>query len=120
MSPQVRPYTFKEHVDSEDSPGIAGPPVPPKDDRKYGMKKRTFSILFGCGIIWILAIALGLGLGLGLGLHKKNDSYDCKRHRYDFIKLTYVQERRCVLSRKAPVLYWRISQRELLLQKGCL
>jgi hypothetical protein len=76
-SPQVRPYTFKEHVDPEDPvsrSGTAPPPVPPKDDRKCGMKKRTFFILLGCVLIWILALALGLGLGLGLGL-KKNNSY---------------------------------------------
>lgn len=52
------------------------PPVPPKDQpRKCGMKKRTFFILLGCVLIWVLALALGLGLGLGLGL-KKDNSYD--------------------------------------------
>jgi hypothetical protein len=38
------------------------------------MKKRTFFILVGCILIWVLALALGLGLGLGLGL-KKDNSY---------------------------------------------
>jgi hypothetical protein len=75
MSPQVRPYTFKEHVD--DSPETAGPPVPPKYDRQSGMKRRTWFILVGCGLFWILALALGLGLGLGLGLHRSKTSYDC-------------------------------------------
>jgi hypothetical protein len=78
MSPQMRPYTFKEHVDQDDSisrPATVGPPVPPKDGRKCGMKKRTFFILVGCGLIWILALSLGLGLGLGLGLKKSDNSY---------------------------------------------
>ncbi|KAH8732188.1 hypothetical protein GQ44DRAFT_766340 [Phaeosphaeriaceae sp. PMI808] len=79
MSPQMRPYTFKEHVDQDDStsrPGTVPPPVPPKDtdDRKCGIKKRNFFILLGCVLIWVLALALGLGLGLGLGLKKKNNS----------------------------------------------
>jgi hypothetical protein len=77
MSPQVRPYTFKEHVDPNDPisrPGTVPPPVPPKDDRKCGMKKRTYFIMVGCILIWVLALALGLGLGLGLGL-KKSNSY---------------------------------------------
>lgn len=74
MSPQLRPYGFKEHVDQYDSPETVPPPVPPKDDRKCGMKRRTFFIVIGCVVIWIIALALGLGLGLGLGL-KKNNSY---------------------------------------------
>lgn len=78
MSPQMRPYTFKEHVDPEDPlsrPEAVPPPVPPKDDpRKCGLRKRTFFILVGCVLIWILALALGLGLGLGLGLKKNNSS----------------------------------------------
>jgi hypothetical protein len=81
MSPQMRPYTFKEHINPEDSisqPGAAPPPVPRKDDRTCGMKKRTFFILVGCGLIWILALALGLGLGLGLGLKKSDNSYVCE------------------------------------------
>jgi hypothetical protein len=39
------------------------------------MRKRTFFILVGCVLIWILALALGLGLGLGLGLKKSDNSY---------------------------------------------
>jgi hypothetical protein len=39
------------------------------------MKKRSFIILLGCVVIWVLALALGLGLGLGLGLKKNNSSY---------------------------------------------
>ncbi|KAF1948069.1 hypothetical protein EJ02DRAFT_461571 [Clathrospora elynae] len=74
MSPQLRPYGFKEHVDPSDGPESYRPPVPPKDDRKCGMKKRTFFILIGCVVIWILALALGLGLGLGLGLKKKSSA----------------------------------------------
>lgn len=78
-SPQVRPYTFKEHVDQDgpiSRPGTVPPPVPPKDEpRRCGMKRRTFLILIGCVLIWVLALALGLGLGLGLGLKKKNNSY---------------------------------------------
>jgi hypothetical protein len=72
----ARPYGFKEHVDHDpmDGPEAVPPPVPKKDDRKCGLKKRTFMILIGCVVIWILAISLGLGLGLGLGL-KKKDSY---------------------------------------------
>ncbi|OAK97926.1 hypothetical protein IQ06DRAFT_296188 [Phaeosphaeriaceae sp. SRC1lsM3a] len=77
-SPQVRPYTFKEHVDHEDPisrPGTVPPPVPPKDEpRRCGMKRRTFLILLGCVLIWVLALALGLGLGLGLGLKKNKNS----------------------------------------------
>ena len=78
MSPQMRPYTFKEHVDPNEPisrPGTVPPPVPPKDNRKCGMKKRTFYILLGCVLIWVLALALGLGLGLGLGLKKSNNVY---------------------------------------------
>jgi hypothetical protein len=36
------------------------------------MKKRTYFIMVGCILIWVLALALGLGLGLGLGLKKSN------------------------------------------------
>lgn len=39
------------------------------------MKKRSFYMLLGCGLLWFLALALGLGLGLGLGLKKNTDSY---------------------------------------------
>jgi len=74
-SPQIRSYTFKEHVDSDDFPTVVPPPVPTKGDRKCGMKKRGFYILLGCGLVWFLALALGLGLGLGLGLKKNTDSY---------------------------------------------
>ena len=65
-SPHIRPYGFKEHVDPYDNHEAAPPPVPPKDDRKCGMKKRTFFILIGVIVIAIIALALGLGLGLGL------------------------------------------------------
>jgi hypothetical protein len=75
-SPQPRPYTFKEHVDTYDQhisrPGSVPPPVPPKDDRKCGLKKRTFWMLMGCVIFWLIALAVGLGAGLGIGLSKKN------------------------------------------------
>lgn len=74
MSSQHRSHGFKEHVDQNEpisQPTTVPPPVPPKDDRKRGMKKRTFFILLGCVVIWIIALALGLGLGLGLGLKKK-------------------------------------------------
>jgi hypothetical protein len=72
-SPHVRPYGFKEHVDQQDEgPESMPPPVPPKDARKHGMKKRTFFIVIGCIVIWVIALALGLGLGLGLGLRKKS------------------------------------------------
>jgi hypothetical protein len=73
---QPRPYTFKEHVDTYDQhisrPGSVPPPVPPKDDRKCGLKKRTFWMLMGCVIFWLIALAVGLGAGLGIGLSKKN------------------------------------------------
>jgi hypothetical protein len=69
-SPQIRPYGFKEHVDPYDGPETVPPPVPPKDDRKCGMKKRSFIILVTCIAICVVALALGLGLGLGLGLKK--------------------------------------------------
>jgi hypothetical protein len=71
MSPQVRPYGFKEHVDHDDPlsrPGTVPPPVPPRDDDRR--KKRKTAIIVGCVLIWVLALALGLGLGLGLGLKK--------------------------------------------------
>ena len=69
-SPNIRPYGFKEHVDSYESyHEPASPPVPPKDDRRCGMKKRTFFILIGLGVLAL--IGLGLGLGLGLGIRKK-------------------------------------------------
>jgi hypothetical protein len=75
----VRPYTFKEHVEPSEPmsrPGTAPPAEAAKNDRKCGVKKRTFYILVGCVLIWVLALALGLGLGLGLGLKKKSsDSY---------------------------------------------
>jgi hypothetical protein len=71
-SPQIRPYGFKEHVEQDDGFDSTPPPVPPKDDRKCGMKKRTFFIIVGCVVIWVLALALGLGLGLGLGLRKNS------------------------------------------------
>jgi hypothetical protein len=112
MSPQVRPYTFKEHVDSDDSPEIVGPPVPPKDEKQRGMKRRTWLILFGCGLFWILALALGLGLGLGLGLHKSKNPYDCNYILLNESKLTVPQQwspRRCILSAKSRVLYWWVS-----------
>lgn len=74
-SPQPKPYTFKEHVDpNEQYPyrsGSVAPPVPPKDDRKCGLKKRTFWMLMGCVIFWLIALAVGLGAGLGIGLKKK-------------------------------------------------
>ncbi|UPX14119.1 uncharacterized protein EKO05_0004610 [Ascochyta rabiei] len=74
-SPQPRPYTFKEHVDTNDQhtsrAGSVPPPVPPKDDRKCGMKKRTFCLLMGCVVFWLIALAVGLGAGLGIGLKKK-------------------------------------------------
>lgn len=70
-SPQIRPYGFKEHVEPYDAPESVPPPPPPKEDRKCGMKKRTFLILVGCIMIAILGVALGLGLGLGLS----DDSY---------------------------------------------
>jgi hypothetical protein len=89
------------------------------------MKKRTFFILFGCVLIWILALALGLGLGLGLGLKKNDDSYVCRLipqpHLLDM--LTCAKERRqgrSVLSPKAGVLHWRFTQCQLFLQEGCL
>jgi hypothetical protein len=67
---------FKEHVDTHDQhmsrPGSVPPPVPPKDDRKCGLKKRTFWMLMGCVIFWLIALAVGLGAGLGIGLSKKN------------------------------------------------
>jgi hypothetical protein len=66
----MRPYGFKEHVDPYDGPETVPPPVPPKDDRKCGMKKRSFIILVTCIAIFVVALALGLGLGLGLGLKK--------------------------------------------------
>lgn len=76
VPPQPRPYTFKEHVDTYDQhvprPGSVPPPVPPKDDRKCGLKKRTFWMLMGCVIFWLIALAVGLGAGLGIGLSKKN------------------------------------------------
>lgn len=75
-SPQPRPYTFKEHVDTYEHqisrPGSVPPPVPPKDDRKCGLKKRTFWMLIGCVIFWLIALAAGLGAGLGIGLSKKS------------------------------------------------
>lgn len=75
-SPQPRPYTFKEHVDTYDQhtsrPDSVPPPVPPKDDRKCGLKKRTFWMLMGCVIFWLIALAVGLGAGLGIGLSKKH------------------------------------------------
>ncbi|KAJ4342301.1 hypothetical protein N0V87_001287 [Didymella glomerata] len=81
-SPQPRPYTFKEHVDTYDQhisrPGSVPPPVPPKDDRKCGLKKRTFWMLMGCVIFWLIALAVGLGAGLGIGLSKKNKSQEVK------------------------------------------
>ncbi|XP_014554514.1 hypothetical protein COCVIDRAFT_104758 [Bipolaris victoriae FI3] len=72
-SPHVRPYGFKEHVDPSDAPENAPEPVvpPPKEERKCGLKKRTFFILLGVIILAIVGLALGLGLGLGL---KNNDS----------------------------------------------
>jgi hypothetical protein len=76
-APQVRPYSFKEHINSDDQPALEAPSVPSKDDRKCGMKKRTFHILFICGLVWFLALALGLSLGLALGLKKNKDSYVC-------------------------------------------
>jgi hypothetical protein len=69
MSPQVRPYGFKEHVDPDDPlsrPGTVPPEVPPKDNKR----KRKTAIIVGCILVWVLALALGLGLGLGLGLKK--------------------------------------------------
>ncbi|KAF1933027.1 uncharacterized protein M421DRAFT_53755 [Didymella exigua CBS 183.55] len=78
VSPQPRPYTFKEHVDTYDQqvsrPGSIPPPVPPKDDRKCGLKKRTFWMLTGCVVFWLMALAVGLGAGLGIGLSKKNNN----------------------------------------------
>lgn len=74
MSPQPRPYTFKEHVDPNEYTSHAEPvppPVPPKDDRKCGMKKRTFWMLMGCVLFWLIALAVGLGVGLSIGLKKK-------------------------------------------------
>jgi hypothetical protein len=79
-SPGIRPYGFKEHVDPYDGPEHMPPPVPPKDDRKCGMKKRSFFILITCIGIFIVALALGLGLGLGLGL--KKDKYVHNDPRY--------------------------------------
>jgi len=74
-SPNIRPYGFKEHVDSYESYHEAAPtPVPPKDDRRCGMKKRLFFILIGLGVLAL--IVLGLGLGLGLGLRKKESHKD--------------------------------------------
>ncbi|KAL1594108.1 hypothetical protein SLS59_008942 [Nothophoma quercina] len=81
-SPQPRPYTFKEHVDIHDQhisrPDSVPPPVPPKDDRKCGLKKRTFWMLMGCVVFWLIALAVGLGAGLGIGLSKKNASKEVK------------------------------------------
>ncbi|KAF2133634.1 hypothetical protein P153DRAFT_282218 [Dothidotthia symphoricarpi CBS 119687] len=80
VSPQVRPYGFKEHVDSNDAAyqqTSNPPPTSPKDDRKCGMKKRTFFILLICVLIWLVALGVGLGVGLSLGLKKKaNDKID--------------------------------------------
>lgn len=70
-----RPYGFKEHVDTNDGvyqTGAAPPPVPPKEDRKCGMKKRKFYIMIGCILIWLIALGVGLGVGLGLGLKKES------------------------------------------------
>ncbi|CAI9636034.1 hypothetical protein GT037_001068 [Alternaria burnsii] len=78
-SPHIRPYGFKEHVDPYDNHEAAPPPVPPKDDRKCGMKKRTFFILIGVIVIAIVALALGLGLGLGLN---KDDSDEGTVHPF--------------------------------------
>jgi hypothetical protein len=78
-SPQIRPYGFKEHVDSYDGPETVPPPVPPKDDRRCGMKKRSFIILITCIAICVVALALGLGLGLGLGLKKTKYILDPNR-----------------------------------------
>ena len=36
------------------------------------MKKRTFWMLMGCFVFWLIALAVGLGAGLGIGLSKKN------------------------------------------------
>lgn len=72
-SPQQRQYAFKEHVDPDEHISRLGsvpPPVPPKDDRKCGMKKRSFCVLIGCVIFWLVALAVGLGAGLGIGLSK--------------------------------------------------
>lgn len=126
MSPQMRPYTFKEHVDAEDPisrPGTVPPPVPPKDDqRKCGMKKRSFFILLGCIVIWVLALALGLGLGLGLGLKKNNNSYVTFLHfSVRGHLLTHEQELNRhgpILSREARLLYWWLTQCELHLEEG--
>jgi hypothetical protein len=72
-SPQIRPYGFKEHVDPYDGPESVPPPVPPKDYRICGLKKRSFFTFITCIGIFVVALALGLGLGLGLGL--KKDKY---------------------------------------------
>ena len=126
MSPQMRPYTFKEHVDEPISrPGTVPPPVPPKNDRKCGVKKRTFYILVGCVLIWIMALALGLGLGLGLGLKKDkdNNSYASPSPALTLSTVDMTQwckQSRSFLSAEAGVLHRRRPQRRLLLQEGCL
>ncbi|KAL5114467.1 hypothetical protein ACEQ8H_007664 [Pleosporales sp. CAS-2024a] len=73
-SRQGRPYTFKEHVGNYDASYAEPAPVPAKDDRKCGMRKRNFLILMGCATIAMLALALGLGLGLGLGSDEASGS----------------------------------------------
>ncbi|KAF3007434.1 hypothetical protein E8E13_003539 [Curvularia kusanoi] len=75
-SPHPRQYAFLEHMDTHDEHisrlGSGPPQTLPKDSRKCGLKRRTFCMLIGCVIFWLVALGAGLGAGLGIGLSKKH------------------------------------------------
>jgi hypothetical protein len=70
MSPTIPPFQLSS---DKAEPITRATSVPPQEiEKRCGMRKRWFNIVFIVSVIWIVALGVALGVGLGIGLKKKH------------------------------------------------